>query len=84
MIVPSDLYNLLETQRFLDIRRRRLYRYLELDLLDDNDSSYEMSLIDNEFQISNSNNKIEKIEKIEEELSQDFNKNDTAFQTFLE
>ena len=82
MIVPSKLYNLFETQHSFDISRRKLYKYLELDLLGDNDSSDEMSDINKEFgfKLQISNNKIEIIEK---SLSKKFLENDKAFETFL-
>jgi hypothetical protein len=49
MIVPTNVYNLFKTQHSLDISRRKLYRYLELDLLGDNDSLNEMLNISRHF-----------------------------------
>ena len=49
MIVPTNVFNLFKTQHSLDISRRKLYRYLELDLLGDNDSLNEMLNISRHF-----------------------------------
>ena len=76
MIVPTNVYILLEKQRYLDIRRRRLYRYLELDFLLNED---ELSDIDKKKILKTSKNKI----GIENKLSIDFKTNDEAFETFL-